>query len=202
MRATLMRRLGWLEQISRHPAMRGLRTAVAVQLASRYINSKSGRAWPAHATLAKTLGANRRNIQRAVDALVDAGHLDREPGGGGRQTNTYRMRLRSGAQTAPVAERGGAEVPERWRMGTERGGVHATRTEGKNIGRNMGRAQTREAPVFSSPVSSSRNQGEATSRKNTAKATSGPQPSKPISPDGAHAAPGPAERLVPRRGRV
>jgi hypothetical protein len=83
-------RLRWLDAVARDPDMRGLPTAIAVQLAINYFNSTTGLAWPAHSTLAKRLGANPRSIQRALDALVEAGWLKRAVGGR-QESNRYWM---------------------------------------------------------------------------------------------------------------
>lgn len=166
-KGTFSQRLEWLDQVSRDADMRGLPTSIAIQLASRYINSTTGRAWPGQTLLATTLCANRRSVQRALDALVAAGHLSREPGGG-RQSNTYRMRFRGGVETAPTQEtRGGADVPNGRSTSTERGGLYAARIRGRNSGNNAGKAQTREDPVFSSgsrdePTSPQPSAGQAT----------------------------------------
>ncbi len=143
-------RLEWLDQVSRDPDMRGLPTSIAVQLASRYVNSTTGRAWPGHALLATTLCANRRSIQRAIDALVDAGYLGRELGGTGRRSNTYRLRFRSGVETAHEETRGGADAPAGRSASTERGGLRTALIRGKNSGNNSGKARDHEDHVFSS----------------------------------------------------
>ncbi len=149
-KGTFSERLEWLDQVSRDPDMRGLPTAVAVQLASRYINSTTGRAWPGHTLLATTLCANRRSIQRAIDALVDAGHLGRELGGTGRRSNRYRMRFRSGVETASHETRSGVDVPEGRSASTERGGLRTALIRGRNSGTNAGKARTCEDTFFSS----------------------------------------------------
>jgi hypothetical protein len=107
MLGSFTKRLDWLDRVARDPDCRGLPTSCAVLLAARYFNSTTGRAWPAIATLAEALTADRRSVQRALDVLVETGHLARESRVG--RTNSYWMGQR-GAAPAPGRRprRGGA----------------------------------------------------------------------------------------------
>jgi hypothetical protein len=82
----------WLRMVAADHDLRGLPTSVAIELAATYFNSRSGKAWPAAQTLADNLGVHKRNVQRALDKLVDAELLGREIGGHGPcHTNRYWM---------------------------------------------------------------------------------------------------------------
>jgi len=116
------KRMEWLERVSRDPDCRGMPLAVAVQFAARYFNATTGRAWPALATLAKTLTVGRRSVQRALDVLVETGHLKREVGGGGSgHTNSYWMRQGSvddaGVDDADKGDVGDADSDKKGRHG-------------------------------------------------------------------------------------
>ena len=60
-------RLQWLEEVAVDKRMRGLPLACAVLLATRYVNSESGLAWPSVDRLARELQTDRRNCRRALD---------------------------------------------------------------------------------------------------------------------------------------
>jgi hypothetical protein len=92
-------RLLWIERVAADARARGLPTSVAIFLAIRYLNSKSLVAWPSIERLAGDVGADRRNVQRAIQRLVEAGHLLRTVGGGKGKPNTYRL-ANSGAGDA------------------------------------------------------------------------------------------------------
>jgi hypothetical protein len=148
------RRLDWLDRVSRDPNMRGLPTAVAVQLASRYINSKTGRAWPGQLRLAKTLGAHRRSIQLALKVLVKAGYLTCERGGTRHETNTYGMRVKGegadGAAPTPPSEqrKGGAETGFEAAMTPfDERSARRTNTE-KNTGSELGEERAQDRGCF------------------------------------------------------
>jgi DNA-binding MarR family transcriptional regulator len=80
----------WLMAVAADRRLRGLPVSVAVVLAARYFNAKSGEAWPSMATLAKDLNVHWRSVQRSVRKLEDARYL-RVSSGSGRASNTYRM---------------------------------------------------------------------------------------------------------------
>lgn len=84
------RKLLWLESIARDPRCRGLPLAAAVMLACRYINRRSGQAWPSLATLADDLGTWPANAHAAINKLVETGKLDRQRG---RQHRTSRYAI-------------------------------------------------------------------------------------------------------------
>jgi hypothetical protein len=76
---------------------------VAVLIATRYLNGRSGEAWPSLETLAKNLGVDRKTVTRAVAHLVAREYLAKESGGGRRRSNTYRLLFlrENGAATVP-----------------------------------------------------------------------------------------------------
>jgi DNA-binding MarR family transcriptional regulator len=92
------RRMDWLAAIAADHKQRGLPLGVAVLLVAKYFNSDTGKAWPAIERLADDLNADRRNLRRAIERLVDSGYLRRHRNrnqGPGR-TNTYQMREEGG----------------------------------------------------------------------------------------------------------
>lgn len=98
------RKLAWLEAVASDPDMQRLAVVVAVKLATRYLNSKTGDAWPSIDRLARELTANPRNVRRAIASLVESGWLDKRRGGRGRgDSNRYRTRM--GGVHAPLTER-------------------------------------------------------------------------------------------------
>jgi hypothetical protein len=115
----------WLEAVAKDGRVRGWLLAVAVVLASRYLNSETRDAWPAVETLALACGTDRRTAQRALRKLIRCGWLHVVSGGVGRaNTNRYAMRLvqRKGGTGAPAsdderaaytARKGGIDVPIR-----------------------------------------------------------------------------------------
>jgi Helix-turn-helix domain len=146
MRGSFSRRLEWLERVALDPTCRGLPSVVAMLLAARYINSETGRAWPAQETLAKALDANRRSIQRALDALVKAGHLIRQRGGTRRQGNTYEMRLKDGAGAAGRAVAGLDAASIAASTPSSRRSTHRPNT-GTEYGDERGEERAREGPT-------------------------------------------------------
>jgi hypothetical protein len=97
-------KLQWLEIVA-SDAKAASAARAAIILATKYINRETGEAWPSLDTLAKDLGANRKTAVRALNSLVARGHLAKEPGGGRRRSNTYRLRFsaQNGDETVPGA---------------------------------------------------------------------------------------------------
>ena len=133
MKNFVVRKLNWLEAVATDPDMRGAPLAVAVVLATRYLNNQSQMAWPGIKRLAADLGVHRRNVQRALDDLVAGGWLTRHRGGrvdGRNWANEYRIK----------------------------GGVHATLSGAVHQpppGRSMslhGRAVTKTSPTFTPAI--------------------------------------------------
>jgi DNA-binding MarR family transcriptional regulator len=72
---------------------------VATLLATKYLNRESGEAWPALETIAQDLGVDRKTASRAVDRLVSLVYLSKEPGGGRRCSNRYRLSFSNRKET-------------------------------------------------------------------------------------------------------
>ena len=174
MLASYSTRLEWLERVARDPECRGLPCAVAVLLAAKYINSKSGRAWPAVATLATALKANRRSVQHALDRLVEAGYLRREHAHG--RTNSYWMKppRGGGLHAAPN------DAEER---STRRRGAGPTPPGGRclrrpNPGSNPGmeRGEYPRAPAPQASLQRTGDQSSSKSNKSTNSSAATPLP--------------------------
>jgi Helix-turn-helix domain len=100
-----------------------LTLAVAVQLAGRYLNSKTKDAWMSADTLAAELNTDRRSVQRAFDKLVEVELLKCERGGrGGRNYYWIPKRLISGLRTA-LRERAGTPKGAGWDPPEKRAGT-------------------------------------------------------------------------------
>src|SRR5262249_12069529 len=111
-------RMQWLEAAASDKRMRGLPSACAILLATRYVNSQHGMAWPSIDRLASELHTDRRNCRRALDRLGDSDWVarslcggrwrGRRLGGGRGRSNRYHLKK---GTCAPLS-------------GTEKGGVH------------------------------------------------------------------------------
>jgi hypothetical protein len=86
----LKRKHQMLKKAAQNPALSGIPLRVAVLLGVVYLNSKTEEAWPSVETLAGDLDTDRRNIQRAIAKLVEAGLICCERGKG-RLSNIYRL---------------------------------------------------------------------------------------------------------------
>jgi DNA-binding MarR family transcriptional regulator len=123
-------RMSWLAAIAADPKQRGLALSVAVLLVAKFFNSQTGKAWPGTERLAKDLNADRRNLRRVIDQLVDGGYLRRERNRnrGSGHTNIYTMREKEGVR-APVSneQQGGRMRPERRAYSPFKEGVRTPR---------------------------------------------------------------------------
>ena len=82
-------RFAWNDRIMLDPSISHLQFRVAVLITSKYLNFTLGYAYPRQEDLAAGLGLKRRAIQKALDALVDAGYLGREVARGHGLNNRY-----------------------------------------------------------------------------------------------------------------
>lgn len=76
-------------------------TAVRAYVALAVYADQDGVAWPGITTLAAMLRCSRRNAQRAIRRLEQAGFLDIEQGGGRAKSSRYRLR-NGGATRRPL----------------------------------------------------------------------------------------------------
>jgi hypothetical protein len=136
------RKLTWLEAVAQDRRARGLPLAVAVVIAVRYLNRETQNAWPAVATLAKAVDAHRRNVQRALNCLIERGWLSRVPRA--RRTNVYRIAFRSSGG-GPDAARSGRR-PTGGPEAALGGGLDAALTRESNPGRNPREGASAPAP--------------------------------------------------------
>ena len=86
------RKLKWLEVVATDTALGDASVRVATVLALKYLNSRSGIAFPSQATLAADIGVTELTVRRAIVPLVDAGYLFKKRGGAGR-SNRYEIEL-------------------------------------------------------------------------------------------------------------
>ena len=83
-------KLGWLEQVSFDPDLSHFAVRVATVLAVRWLNQKTGEAWPAQETLAQATGATADGVRKAVLQLEAGGHMTIKRGAGRGQSSRYR----------------------------------------------------------------------------------------------------------------
>jgi hypothetical protein len=145
-------KIAWLLALATDTATRGLAHDVGTWLALYYHNAKCGEAWPGVDTLAATLGANPRSVQRALDRLEAGGWVERERRPG--RSSRYRLGdipgvdgevvegVNSSSPLTPAPgvawtpSGGGVDATPGVAFGSERGGVDATRTLRENPGGN------------------------------------------------------------------
>ncbi|MCK1478044.1 helix-turn-helix domain-containing protein [Bradyrhizobium sp. 197] len=145
------RKLIWLEAVASDPNMQRLAVVVAVKLATRYLNSNTGEAWPGIDRLARELTANPRNVRRAIASLVESGWLDKRRGGHGRgDSNHYRIKM-EGAH-APLTERiRGAHTTDKGGARRQERGAHTPPEPGNEPERNPGGSHPASRSSFSRP---------------------------------------------------
>jgi hypothetical protein len=83
-------RIRWLDQVIADVSPQAF--AAAYVIATRFLNRKTGEAWPSIPTVAKALNKSARRTQDAIGELVTKGHLQRSHGGKGH-SNRYRIIL-------------------------------------------------------------------------------------------------------------
>jgi DNA-binding transcriptional MocR family regulator len=85
-------KLAWLEAIAADEVLTGAAFRVAIKIATKYLNRKTGDAWPGILTLAADVGLSERSVQRAIRLLEARGWMHIEEGGGGHNsTNRYEI---------------------------------------------------------------------------------------------------------------
>lgn len=83
-------KLQWLDQVAADQAVSATTFRVAYVLMSRYLDAKTGDAYPSQSTLAEACGLKERATRNALTALAETGYLEHKKGGWGFQ-NRYRM---------------------------------------------------------------------------------------------------------------
>ncbi len=93
----------WLRQVASDPTLTGVASRVANVL-TRYFSRDSRLAYPAHGTLAAELSVTDRAIRATISKMIEQGHLGvvGNRHGGRRQTNRYRLILRTLKGGTPV----------------------------------------------------------------------------------------------------
>lgn len=79
----------WLDGVASDAKLPGTSSRLAITLL-RYMNRKTGDAWPSIPRLAADLAVSENTVRKSLKALVDGGHLKIEAGGGNR-SNRYKM---------------------------------------------------------------------------------------------------------------
>lgn len=91
-------RSAWLQSLcaDKDVKLSALRVAVII---ANHINGKIGEAWPSQSTIARLIGIERHNVNRAISSLVDLGYLKVRKAG---QLNRYSMSTRIQPDTPAV----------------------------------------------------------------------------------------------------
>lgn len=154
-------RLAWLEAVTDAPALPKAAHRVAAKLALRFLSRERGIAWPSVATLAKSLGVDRKAILAATAALEGAGFLAVSRSKGRGHANEYTLTIghekggenatfsndEKGGENATFSEplKGGVSAPEK----VVKSGPHPL--EGNPL-KGAGAHSARPAPVSNSDV--------------------------------------------------
>lgn len=85
---TARSRLDWIDALAFDRRLPAETFRLAHVLQSRFVNDKSGEAWPAQETLAKLLGIGERQARYHLEKLIVLGWLEKRRGGKG-QPNRY-----------------------------------------------------------------------------------------------------------------
>jgi DNA-binding transcriptional MocR family regulator len=99
-------KLDWIERVIRDNTVPPLARCVATLIGLHYLNRTSGDAWPSHDQLAAALGVSRSTVKRALNGLVDAGHLHRDVAHGRGHRNHYRpaSETENGSEVTPIGQ--------------------------------------------------------------------------------------------------
>lgn len=96
----------WLLEIKRRDdSVSAAAVHLGMLVALKYVNSKSGEAWPSQKTLAHDLQTTERSIRRDLAILVRCGFLEVVPGSG-RMSSRYKLRAGDGERTKTAIEGG------------------------------------------------------------------------------------------------
>ena len=83
-------RLAWLDVMGADPRISAQSFRVAYLLFGKFLDRRTGEAYPAQDTLAEVCGLKERALRNAIDQLSAGGYLEVRKGGWGHQ-NRYRM---------------------------------------------------------------------------------------------------------------
>lgn len=83
-------RLNWIDAIAVDVRVSPEAFRLAHVLQSRFVNSKTGEAWPAQETLGQLLGIGERQARKLIAKLVECGYIEVRRGGKGK-ANRYRL---------------------------------------------------------------------------------------------------------------
>ena len=77
-------RLNWIDGLAVNPRVSPYAFRLAHVIQSRFVNNKTGEAWPAQQTLAELLNTNERQVRYWLKELAVAGFLEVRRGGRGK----------------------------------------------------------------------------------------------------------------------
>jgi len=72
-RAFVKLKFAWLDQVLADQTLPPMAFLVAYLLASRFLNRKTGTAWPTQQTIARLLHASERQVRRSIEVLAVTG---------------------------------------------------------------------------------------------------------------------------------
>jgi hypothetical protein len=162
-------KLTWLEGVAQDQSLSRLALRIAILMVTRYMNAKWRLAWPSAAKLADVLSAHPRNIQRAIEELVNAGWLSKSPGARGR-ANRYRLGTPLGYGASDVDVSSAVRRQRRWGYGASDvsgnvTGAVLTQEPGKQPGNKRGHKG--HAPSPGDDLQEERQAGETSSKSSS-----------------------------------
>lgn len=95
------KRMEWLEAVAGDAALSGGEARCALLIGLKYVNSRTGKAYPAFPTLAKGLKISERHAYNCIRGLISRGWLQVHKKGGGRKSNVYILTHREGGKVIP-----------------------------------------------------------------------------------------------------
>ena len=111
-------RLRWLDQVMADRDLTPFAFSVAYVVAS-HVSRETGDAWPSQARIAEVVRSTERGVRKAIDQLVDFGHLHTTAPNGRKGGNRYRLVLlaptsfdRNGGSDEDKFHRNGGSVDE------------------------------------------------------------------------------------------
>lgn len=104
-------KLQWIEALCRDEKLSLLGKVLGTLLATKYVHSTKGVAWPSISTLAEDLNKSEKSISRAVRDLENCGWFEVSRGKGKCNTSTYRPCVEKIVQPEDEARKADKSVP-------------------------------------------------------------------------------------------
>jgi len=105
------RKFAWLDQVQADAAITPHAFELAYVLATRFLDRRTGEAWPSQETLARLLRKSDRQVRRLIKELEAAGHLTITVSNRQHVSNRYRLVVREDRDVHPQTVQGGQACP-------------------------------------------------------------------------------------------